>query len=336
MQLLATLALLVSGNAVGQAPPGATPAASATNWAPPRTPDGHPDLQGIWTNATVTPLERPPQLAGKEFFTEAEAAEFEKRAATANDSDRRGATPAVDLQFAYNNNWYDWGSKVVKTRRTSIIVDPPDGRLPPLTPQAQQNLRARQQAQSQPPAGPEDIGLAERCILFPTAALPMLSYAYNNNYRIVQTRDYVAILIEMVHDVRIIPLDGRGPLPAAVRQWKGASRGHWEGNTLVVDTANFNGKSRFGFFAGGPTSVNARIVERFTRTDSDTILYQFTVDDPAVYTKPFSGELTMSKTEGPMFEYACHEGNYGMTGMLSGARTDEKKAARKGARQQKL
>jgi hypothetical protein len=297
-----------------------------------QTQDGHPDLQGIWTNGTVTPLERPAELAGKEFFTEQEAAAYEKQTVAARDSDHRGKTAELDLQFAYNNRWYDWGSKVVKTRRTSIIIDPPDGKIPALTPKAQEARRALAASRFKPPAGPEDIGLAERCIVFPTGGPPMLPYAYNNNYQIIQVPGYVVILVEMVHQVRMIPLDGRPHVGPAVRQWLGDSRGRWEGKTLVVDTTNFNGKTRFGFLYDGLTDENYHLTERFTRTDADTILYQFTVDDPTVYVRPFTGELTLSKTQGRIYEYACHEGNYGMVGMLAGARADEKKAAEKDSR----
>jgi hypothetical protein len=319
-------------SATAQSPSAAKPkpARSGARWTVPRTPDGQPDLQGIWTIGTATPFERPPELASKAFFTEQEAAEFEKQTAVARDSDRRGASPDQDLRSAYNNSWYDWGSKVFKTRRTSIIIDPPDGRVPPLTPKAQEIYRAEMQRRLQPPAGPEDIGLAERCLVFPTAGPPMLPYAYNNNYRIVQAPGYVTLLVEMVHDARVIPIDGRPHLNPAVRQWLGDPRGHWEGDTLVVDTTNFSGRTRFGFLYNGLTDENYHLTERFTPTDPDTILYQFTVDDPTIYTRPFTGELTMSRIPGPLYEYACHEGNYAMPGMLGGARAEEKKAAEAG------
>ena len=301
--------------------------AAAQNWTQPKTADGQPDLQGTWSNGTATPLERPAELAGKEFLTEKEAAAYEKQTSVARNSDIRGKTAETDLQWAYNNAWYDWGSKVVKTRRTSIIVDPRDGKIPALTAKGQQMARALGAQRSRPPEGPEDIGLAERCLVFPTAGPPMLPYTYNNNYRIVQIPGYVVILIEMVHDVRIIPIDGRPHVSTGVRQWFGDSRGHWEGNTLVVDTTNFNGKTRFGFLYNGITDENFHLTERFTRTNADTIIYQFTVDDPSIYTRAFSGELTMSKSDGQIYEYACLEGNYAMADMLAGARAEEKRAA---------
>jgi hypothetical protein len=309
------VASMVACGAVGQ------------SWTPPRTADGQPDLQGIWTNGTATPLERPSELAGKEYLTEQEAAVFEKQTAVARNSDRRRATAKEDLQWAYNNTWYDWGNKVVKTRRSSIIIDPPDGKIPPYTAKGQEMARAHVEKQSKPPAGPEDIGLPERCLVFATAGPPMLPYDYNNNYRILQIPGYVVISIEMIHDVRIIPLDGRPHISSGIEQWLGDSRGHWEGNTLVVDTTNFNGKTRYAFFYYGITDENYHLTERFTRTDPDTILYRFTIDDPTIYTRPFTGELTMSRTGVTMYEYACQEGNYAMADMLAGARAEERRAA---------
>jgi hypothetical protein len=297
------------------------------SWTPPRTADGQPDLQGTWNNGTVTPLERPKELAGKEFFTEKEAAAFEKQIVVTRNSDHRGATAETDLQFAYNNAWYDWGSKVVKTRRTSIIIDPPDGQIPPYTAKGQEMVQARAAQRSHPPEGPEDMSLEDRCLVFPTGGPPMLPFTYNNNYRIVQIPGYVVILIEMIHDVRIIPIDGRPHAPSSLRQWMGDSRGHWEGDTLVVDTTNFNGRTTFGFIYNGLTDENYHLTERFTRTDPDTILYRFTVDDPTVYTSPFTGELTMSRTKEGIYEYACQEGNYALANMLAGARAAEQHAA---------
>ncbi len=293
-------------------------------WAPPRTPDGQPDLQGIWTNATITPLERPPELAGKPFLTEKEAAEYEKEVRQRSNTDRRNVPAEVDVSLAYNDAWYDRGTKVVGTRRTSLIVDPQDGRVPPLTPAAQKRIaEAREHARQHPADGPEDRSLPERCLVWPTAGPPMLPSFYNNTYQIVQAPGYVAILVEMIHDVRIIPLDGRPHVPQNVREWLGDSRGHWEGNTLVVDTTNFTDKTRFR----GATA-NMHLTERFTRIDADTILYRFTVDDPETFTKPWTAEVPLRKSQGPIFEYACHEGNYAMTDMLRGARADEEKSGK--------
>jgi len=284
---------------------------------------GQPDLQGYWSSATLTPLERPAELAGKPFLTEQEAAAYEKQLLQTGNRDRREANAETDVGRAYNEFWFERGNKVVGTRRTSLIVDPPDGRIPPLMPEAQKRAdAARVYARQHPADGPEDRGLPERCLLWPTAGPPMLPGGYNNNYQIIQSPGYVVILVEMIHDVRIIPLDGRPHLGSSVRQWMGDSRGHWEGKTLVVDTTDFNGKARF---RGADEKMH--LTERFTRADPDTLLYEFTVDDPTAFTKPWSAQVPMRKSEGPIFEYACHEGNYGMEGILGGARAEEKKAA---------
>ena len=288
-------------------------------WVAPRTSGGHPDLQGSWTNATLTPFERSREVAGKEFFTQDEAAEFEKRMLESGNRDRRGATPEADVNGAYNEAWFDRGTKVFPTRRTSIVIDPPDGRVPPLTPEAQRAAAVRAEAQRGLPTGPEDLGLPVRCILWPTAGPPMVPGPYNSNYQIIQTGEYVAIYVEMIHDVRIIPLDGRPHLSSNIRLWMGDSRGHWEGDTLVVDTTNFTDKTHYR-----GSDQNLHLIERFTRTSSDTILYRFTVDDPTAFTKPWTGEIAMTKTQGPLYEYACHEANYSMTNILRASRVAEK------------
>ncbi len=289
-------------------------------WTPPHTADGQPDLQGVWTNATITPLERPADLAGKAFFTKAEAAAYEDKVVANANVDRRRSDISTDVALAYNEAWWDRGTKVVKTLRTSMIVDPADGKLPALTADGERRAAAlAEQRRLHPADGPENRGLTERCILWPTAGPPMLPGPYNDNYQIFQSPGYVAIVVEMIHDVRIIPLDSRPHLPSSVRQWLGDARGHWEGNTLVVETTNFTDKTRFR-----NTSDKLRLTERFTRTAPDTILYEFTVDDPATYTKPWTAQLTMSKSPSRVYEYACHEGNYAMTGILSGARAEEK------------
>jgi hypothetical protein len=309
------------------------PATPALGQTLPRTPDGQPDLQGIWTNATLTPFQRPAELAAKQFFTEQEAAAFEKQRIQQGDVDRlEGERGAADLaRRAYNSAWFDRGLHVVKSRRTSLVEDPPDGRVPPMTPEARKRYEDFHRELAQHPAdGPEDRYLTERCILFGAAGPPMLPEPYNNNYQIVQSPGYVTILVEMNHEVRVIPLDGRPHLPQNIRQWTGDSRGRWEGNTLVVDTTNFtfNNQSRFGVgYLDGMTDQNLHVVERFSRTDPDTILYQATINDPTVYTKPWTVEISMTKREDHLFEYACNEGNYGMFGILSGARAEEKKAA---------
>ena len=299
-----------------------SPAAPPKKWTVPRTPDGQPDIQGIWTNATITPFERPRELAGKEYFTQQEAAEYEKTVVAANDRDRRSTDPIADVGGAYNEFWFDRGTKVVPTRRTSIVVDPADGRVPPLTPAAQKAATARAAIARRPPEGPEDLAPVVRCIVWPTSGPPMLPTAYNNNYQILQGPGYVAILVEMIHDMRIISLDGRPHIPANIRQWLGDSRGRWEGNTLVVDTTNFTDKTNLR-----GSDKDLHLIERFTRTGENTIMYEFTVDDPTAFTHVWKGEIPLTRASGPLYEYACHEGNYSMEGILKGARAQEKAAA---------
>jgi hypothetical protein len=291
---------------------------AAKTWAAPHTADGQPDLQGLWTNATITPFERPKDLAAKEFFTEDEAAAYEKKVAENSNRDKRGDTAESDVAGAYNDFWFDRGNRIVPTRRTSMVVDPPDGKVPPLTPGAQKAAAARAEIARRAPWGPEDMGLPERCLLWPTAGPPLLPTGYNNNYQILQVPGYVVILIEMIHDVRIIPLDRRPHLPKNIRQWMGDSRGHWDGNTLVVDTTNFTDKTHFR-----GADENLHLVERFTRVDPNTILYEFTVEDPTAFTKTWKAQAPLTKTAGPMYEYACHEGNYSMVNVLKGARAQE-------------
>ena len=276
------------------------------------------DLEGIWTNGTITPLERPREFSEKEFLTPVEAAQYEKQVRERNHGDRRDANSDADLATGYNDFWWDRGTKVVSTRRTSLIVDPPDGRIPTLTPEAQKRAAARAEARRLHPAdGPEDMTLADRCIARPGP--PMVPAGYNNNHRIVQASDYVVIFSEMMHDARIIPIDGRPHLPNSVRQWFGDSRGHWEGNTLVVETTNFTDKTNFR-----GAGENMRLIERFTRVDPETLLYRFTINDPRSFERPWSAEIPMKKSEGPIFEYACHEGNYSMVNGLSAARAEER------------
>jgi hypothetical protein len=308
----------------------------------PRAADDHPDLSGVWTNAGITPFERPRELGNKEFFTEQEAIQWEKTHQM--DVDKRDDIKGTeaDVRNAYNSFWWDRGTKVGKTHRTSIVIDPPDGRVPALTPERQQQLKAIAEAKrvrcQQPgcgfendgrlgPAdGPEDRPLMERCLSFGNAA-PMVSSAYNNNYEIVQTPGFVGIDVEMVHQMRRIPIDNTPHLPSNIRLWVGDSRGHWEGDTLVIDTTNFKGETAFR-----GADENLHLTERLTRVDADTILYRFTVDDPTAFTKPWTGEIPFVKSTGPLFEYACHEGNRGMAGILAGARAEEKEAAEKGAK----
>src|SRR5215468_246587 len=287
-----------------------------------RSSSAKPDLQGIWTNATVTPLERPKQFEGKEFLTKDEAAQWEKQAVYDANGDRRDGGAEADVGRAYNEFWRDRG-RVVSTMRSSLIFDPPDGKVPPLLPEAKKRndeIAAARRKFGGPLDGPEGRSLQERCLLTPQAGPPMLPANYNSNYQIVQTPNYVAILVEMIHDARIIPLDGSPHVPKNVRSLMGDSRGHWEGKTLVVETTNFTDKTSFR-----GASENLHVIERFTRTDENTLLYQFTIDDPTTWPKPWSGEIPMKKVTAPLYEYACHEGNYGMAGVLSGARAEEKR-----------
>jgi len=316
--------ILVCALAVQLLISGQTPlAGQGKAWIPPRTTDGQPDLQGIWTNATVTPLERPTDLAGKQVFTEQEAAEYAKQAVQATNADRRDVPPEVDVARAYNQLWYDRGTTVVSSKRTSLIVDPPDGRIPPLTPLGEKKAaEVAEMRRLHPADGPENRTLNERCIKWATAGPPMLPGPYNNNYQIVQVPGYVVIVVEMIHDARIIPLDGRPHLPQAVRSWLGDSRGHWEGDTLVVDTTNLRPDATYR----NTVQESLHLIERFTRLSADTIQYEFTVNDPATFTKPWTAAIPMTKVPGPVYEYACHEGNYAMEGILAGARAEEKKA----------
>ena len=295
----------------------------------PRTSWGDPDLQGTFTNKTITPFERPIALAGKEFLTVEEAAELEQVRAAENAA-RDDEVPA-DIVGNYNTHWFDRGTTVVGTRRTSIIVDSPDGRLPALTPEARKKAPSPEEVQRLEGARRgrglidtwEDLDLNDRCILWPTAGPPMLSSAYNNNYQILQTPEYVAIVIEMIHDVRIIPLDGRPHVERGLRQWLGDARGHWEGDTLVVETTNFSDKTVIRAANNARPTETLRVVERFRRVNADTLEYRFTIEDPKTWTRPWTGEVPWTRISDKLYEYGCHEGNYSMVTMLAGSRTSE-------------
>lgn len=309
---------LVTAPGLGQTP--ATPGSRrpVAKWTPPRTPDGQPDLQGVWEMSTLTPLERPPEFAGKPFLTEQEAAAFQKRTLDQLNSDRRDGSSEADLRRNYNEYWRDRGAELKPNLRTSLIVDPPDGRIPPFTPEGRKR-RDAQTAASRNPSGPEDLALRIRCI---SRGLPMVPTPNNNFFQIVQSGGFVAILQEMMYEVRLIPLDTRPHVSPNVRGYMGDSRAHWEGRTLVIDTTNFIGKDDF---LGA--DENLHLVERLTRTAPDTIVYQFTIDDPTAFTSPWSGEIPMTRTREGIFPYECHEGNYSMTDILSGARAQEREAA---------
>jgi hypothetical protein len=314
--LIALVPLGVSSVA-GQAPSTsvkAKGAARTSKSAPPATPWGDPDLQGTWSYASLTPLERPASVDGREFFTREEATAREAEA----ESD---APPKPGDTGTYNALWFDKG-KIDSKLRTSLITDPPDGRLP-LTAEARQALKAKAEYARQHPADSWlDRSAWDRCITY--HGVPPISTGYNNTYQIFQTPDYVAILVENIHDVRIIPLDRRPRLNDSIRQWNGDSRGHWEGKTLVVETTNYSDQTELRF----PSSRNTRAIERFTRSEGDVIDYQFTIEDPTVYTKPWTAVRPLTSLPGyRIYEYACHEGNYAMSGILGGARADEKAKA---------
>jgi hypothetical protein len=300
-------------------------------WRVPRTPDGQPDLQGIWDTASLTPLERPTALGNKAFYTKEEAAAYEKARSVEMNRDRRDGGAETDVSRAYNEGWFDRGTHLARTLRTSRIIDPPDGRFPPFTPEAQKKYDERHAWYAAHPAdGPEGRPLFDRCLMFSQSGPPMIPGNYNNNYQIVQTPKTFAILSEMPHQARIIELGEHPRLPKSVTQWMGDSRGHWDGDTLVIETTNirFNDQSHFGTQYDGMSDENLRVTERFTRTGPSMIIYRATVDDPTVYTKPWTIETPMEKVDGPVFEYACHEGNYGLMGILSGARAQEQNTAK--------
>ncbi len=295
--------------------------------ATPRTPWGHPDFQGTWTNATLTPLQRPAELADKEFYTPAELAEFAEQRRAATNADRPLRPGDVG---SYNDAFFERGSGGVRTGRTSLVIAPRDGRIPALTEAAQAAVEKRTAYMAAHPADrPSDRWLTERCIMFGATA-PMLPEPYNNNYRFFQTPDHVVILVEMNHEARVIPLDGPPHTSPAIAQWIGDSRGRFEGDTLVVETRNFkfNEQSRFGVgWLNGLSDENLAIVERFTRTAADTIMYQATIEDSTVFTSPWTVEVPLHPSDGPIFEVACHEGNLGLANILSGHRAEERAAA---------
>ena len=313
-----------------------------------RASDGKPDLQGFWDFRTATPLERPANLGDRKFLTEQEVNALqqqiaEQRARDAAPTRASGGTQAKGWSGpaagSYNDFWMDFGVKVVGDRRTSLIVDPPNGRIPPPNPGVPEQVGSlvedlplqrpiRVMSAGAYAAGPEDRGLAERCIVGFNAGPPMLPSGYNNHMLLVQTSDYVAILNEMNHDVRMIPLDGRPNLSSTIRQWAGVSRGRWEGDTLVVKTTNFTDKR-----ASFVTNLNAygtgatlTLTERFRRADANTLVYEFTVEDPVTFTRPFTAVIPMQKSDQRVYEYACHEGNYGLMYILRAARAKESSA----------
>jgi hypothetical protein len=338
--LISTAGLVVcvsiaGSNAAAQTPSASPKTPSGRSYTPPRTVDGQPDLQGVWDFRTITPLQRPKELGEKQFFSEEEASAFEGAENRRQNRDLGGGNYPPGGVVPYNEFWYDRGNKISGTKRTSLIVDPPDGRTPALTRAAQEkaDVRAERARQDQLPNGKvfadsyTDRSTGDRCLMGFNAGPPMTPAAYNNNIQIFQTRDFVVIYNEMIHNARIVPLDGRPHLP--VPQWSGSSRGRWEGNTLVVETRNFYANTSFA-----NSSPTMNLVERFTRVAPETVVYEFTVSDPNVWTRPWTVQIPMAKTSEYVYEYACHEGNHAMIGIMAGARAAEKaeaEAAKKGS-----
>jgi len=319
------VALLLPGTVAAQAPAAKAAKAGATKaYTPPKTPDGQPDIQGFWTNSTYVPLERPKDV-NKEFYAPDEVEAAIKRAAE-RESEQTEPGTVADVHYDLSQFGLDRSqSTFARNLRTSLIVDPPDGRIPPMNASGQKRAAERaaaRKARGGPLDAVQNMPVGTRCLVMGGSGPPLMNAGYNANYQIVQSPGYVMILTEMIHDARIIPIDNRPAPPQAVRQWGGISRGHWEGNTLVVETTNFNGKNPF---RGG--SENMKVIERFTRTADDTLDYNFTIDDPETWDHSWKAVAPLAKTNGPIFEFACHETNYGVTNTLAGARAAEKKAA---------
>jgi hypothetical protein len=320
------------------------PAGTGKAWTAPRAADGHPDLSGVWAHNSATPLERPPELAGRPLLTDEELAAMKRTAAQLFNGNGDAAFGDTVYLAALKNvlgkekgfkstdvTTGDYNSFWIVDRefdnRTSLISDPPDGKIPPLTAEAQKRRSAEaERRRLHPFDGPEDIALGERCI---TGYVPMMGAGYNNYYQIAQAPGYVAIDMEMRHDTRMIPTDGRPHVPSNLGFWLGDSRGRWEGDTLVVDTTNFRDDTSVGR-GNVNTSAKAHVIERFTRVGPDTLKYQVTIDDPATWTKPWTAELFMKSSKDQIYEYACHEGNEAMSGTLAGARAQEKQAEHAG------
>jgi hypothetical protein len=313
----------------------AKPAPAVSTWTAPRTPDGQPDLRGVWANNNATPLERPEALAGRQFLTDEEVARLKAKAGDLFNGDGDAAfgdeifVAALSGRERYVADSFDkdtgnynsfWLADRDFDNRTSLIMDPADGRVPPLTPEAQRKTEAAAAARKArgPADSYEDRPLSERCITF---GMPDLLAGYNSYYQIAQTPGYVAIATERIHDVRLVPLDGRPHASQGIRLWNGDSRGHWEGDTLVVDTTNFSEKTDFR-----GSSKNLHMVERFTRKGPNNLEYQITLSDPTTWTKPWTLMIPLRKSTDKIYEYACHEGNKGIAGVLAGARAQEKKA----------
>ncbi len=320
-------------------------ASCAPPYEPERTSWGTPKIEGLWDFRTLTPFERPAELADKAVLTVEEAEVFRQKAIQALDVDNRSGDASIgDVEQAYNTVWWDWGTNLNEDLRTSLIVDPANGRLPEITPAALAQKEKQNRLRTAPvrdllsysanpaefrPSSPEALGLSERCLVGFNAGPPFTPSAYNNNLRIIQTPDYIVLVTEMIHDARIIPMDGRSHQPPDMMRWSGDSIGHWDGNTLVVDTTNFTDKTPafalpatlaaldVGVVGSG---LNLHLTERFTPVGEGRLLYEYTVEDPSTFVQPFTVHIPLRATDGPMFEYACHEANYAMPAMLKGAR----------------
>lgn len=326
---VSTVAVLVALVASAAPLAAAEPAVPQTAW-------GQPDLRGVWDFRTITPMQRPEDLADQEFLTEEEAANLEQEAVERNESLLSRSAPrttaggnvdqgADGAPGFYNNFWLDSGTKTVGTRRTSLIVDPPNGRMPAMTESGQERADARREYLREHATDSWlDRSTSDRCLLGFNAGPPITPLGYNQNLQLFQTPDHVVLLTEMVHTARVVPLDGRPPLSESIRQWSGDSRGYWDGDTLVVETSNFNGERRWR----GSTE-NMKLVERFTRVDADTLEYTFTVTDPETWTSSWTASIPMQRNDLPLYEYACHEGNHALPNILAGARAEEKAAAAK-------
>ena len=330
MRHRALAAVVIVSGLSGLAPLPAA-AQSSGNAETAQTPWGTPDLQGIWDFRSITPLQRPEELADQPFLTEEEAARLEQETVARNlrlwnrPAQRTVAGESVDrgsegAPGAYNNFWMDRGTTTVGSRRTSLIIDPPNGRMPPLTSEAEERRAARAAYRRDHPADSwHDRSLADRCMF--TTGLPIVPSAYNNNVHVFQTPDHVVLLIEMTHTLRVVPLDGRPHTD--IPQFVGDSRGRWEGDTLVVETRGFN-----SLVSVRGSTPDARLTERFRRLGPDVLEYEFTVEDPATWTGPWTAQVLLTRTDQPLYEYACHEGNYAMAGILAGARADEASSTR--------
>ena len=310
----------------------------------PRTAWGHPDLQGIWDHRTITPIERPEALADREFLSKEEAASLEQAAVDLAEyllnrpPERTTAGGVIDARAdgtvgAYNDFWMDTGTRTIGTRRTSLIIDPPNGRLPALTDSAKRRIERNQAYRREHPADSWlDFDATDRCLVGVNNGPPILPSAYNQNLQVVQNEDFVMLVAEMIHTVRVVPLDARPLLDEGIRQWAGDARGHWDGDTLVIETSNFvadrwwTTAHPMGRLA---TSGKLELVERLTRIDPDTLEYEVTVHDPETWTHPWTASIPMRRTDAPLYEYACHEGNYSMPNMLAGERAAERAASSK-------